>query len=130
MIVRMHFLTRPSTVERLRGVQCTLADREYDLVRLSLEAPDPERAQRTQDGETVTVPVDAEHLKFYGLVFEAVRGGFMATGYLIDLGHRMIADLSDLLRNPINFVSIRPRFHGQRRANKHEGVSRPGDVYV
>lgn len=136
------FLTLPSFVERLRGVQSVLVDTEYDLLLVTAETPErmEERidnllSQRGVDGIIVVsikptddqvirikrlgmpvVLVDARKSNLSRVVVDDISGGYLATRHLIELGHRRIAFLSDYLDNPFNFVSMSYRSEGYRRA--------------
>jgi LacI family transcriptional regulator len=52
-----------------------------------------------------------------------VAGGRTATQHLLDLGHRRIGYLSDLLDNPFNFTSSRDRYLGYRQALEAAGIA-------
>ena len=139
------WFTRPAEVERLRGVENTLAESDYDLVLYNVETPekrdtyfrDVPRSERA-DGvlivslsprdddvnrlEKSTVPValvDANHHSLTSLnrvITDDVAGGRLATEYLIQLGHRRIGYISDLLETPFNFTSSRDRLQGYQQA--------------
>ena len=136
------FFTRPSFVERLRGVEFALADSEYDLVLFNVETTDKRDAyfhdvprRERVDGMLIislsphdadvdrflqagvpTVLVDARHPRLSRAVIDDVAGGRLAVQHLIELGHRKIAYVSDQLENPFNFVSSRDRYEGYRQA--------------
>jgi DNA-binding LacI/PurR family transcriptional regulator len=142
------FLTLPSFVERLRGVQQVLADSEYDLVLVSAETPERiddrirnllrstqvdgaifvsihlsnTHLQALRRSNTATVLIDAYHAELNRVVVDDVSGGRAATCHLVDLGHRKIAFLSDYLENPFNFVSMHNRFLGYRQALDEAGI--------
>jgi len=142
------FFTRPSVVERLRGVEATLAESEYDLIVFNVEAverrdvcfrdvPRRERvdgvlimslAPRDKDvarfvrAGVPVVLVDASHPALSRAVTDDVAGGQMATQHLIDLGHRRIGYISDPLESPFNFTSSRDRFQGYRQALAAAGI--------
>jgi len=142
------FFTRPSFVERLRGIEYVLADSEYDLILfnvettarrdeyfhtvprreridglliISLSPRDAEVAHFLQAG-VPTVLVDARHPQLNRVVIDDVNGGYMATQHLISLGHRRIGYVSDQLENPFNFVSSRDRYEGYRQALAEAGI--------
>ena len=142
------FFTRPSYVERLRGIEATIADSEYDLILFNVETPakrdqyfrDVPRRERV-DGlmiislsprdedvdrflraQVPTVLLDARHPRMSRAVADDVSGGRMATQHLIDLGHRTIGYGSDLLENPFNFISSRDRYTGYRQALDAAGI--------
>jgi DNA-binding LacI/PurR family transcriptional regulator len=139
------FFTRPSAVERLRGIENTLAESDYDLVLYNVETPEKrdnyfravphrERADgvlilslspRDQDvaslarADVPVVLVDANHASLASLhrvITDDVAGGQVAVQHLIELGHRRIGYVSDPLENAFNFTSSRDRFEGYRRA--------------
>jgi LacI family transcriptional regulator len=139
------WFTRPAEVERLRGVENTLAESGYDLVLYNVETPEKRdaffhavpRSERA-DGVLIislsprdddvaqlarsTIPivlVDANHHSLTSLnrvITDDKAGGRLATEYLIQLGHRRIGYISDLLETPFNFTSSRDRLHGYRQA--------------
>lgn len=141
-------LTLPSFIERLRGVQFSLADSEYDLALFSALVPQKiesclnnllvgarvdgaiivsfqlkkEQIDRLLQSEIPVVLIDARHPKMDVVYVDDEAGGRMATQHLIDLGHRRIAFLSDYLENPFDFVSMRHRFSGYRQALEAVGI--------
>jgi DNA-binding LacI/PurR family transcriptional regulator len=142
------FFTRPSYVERLRGVEYLLADTEYDLILYNVEttarrdacfhnvprrkridglllvslSPRDDDASHFLESGVPTVLIDGHHPQFSRVVTDDVAGGHMATQHLIELGHQRIAFVSDYFENPFNFVSSRDRFTGYRQALKETGI--------
>jgi len=142
------FFTRPSFVERLRGVEAAIAESEYDLIVYNVEttakrdacfrevpashrvdglivislSPSDEDVARWAEAGVPTVLVDAHHPALSRVVVDDVAGGYMATQHLIELGHRRIAYISDPLINPFNFTSSRDRYQGYRRALADYGL--------
>lgn len=140
--VLLPFLTLPSYVERLRGVQQALEDSQYDLSLFSIESPEKvdrylnELAQNSRvDGAIIIsllpsdsqiqqfasaaipiVLVDAYHPEVSCVDIDDEAGGHLATSHLIELGHRKIGFLSDYLENPFKFTAMRKRFQGYRNA--------------
>ena len=143
--VLVPFFTRPSFIERLRGIENSLANSRYDLNiynvetvqrrdELLREIPRRERSDgviilslspRDQDialiarADVPIVLVDANHPSLTDLnrvVVDDINGGYSATRHLIDLGHRRIGYISDFLENPFNFTSNRDRYIGYQRA--------------
>jgi DNA-binding LacI/PurR family transcriptional regulator len=140
--IALPFLTLPSFTERLRGVQFVLADSEYDLALFSAEVPQKiesclsnllgrarvdgaiivsfqltdDQIERLLQSNIPVVLIDIRHPKMNIVYVDDVAGGRMATQYLIDLGHRRIAFLSDYLENPFDFVSMRNRYSGYCQA--------------
>ncbi|MDY6878147.1 MAG: LacI family DNA-binding transcriptional regulator [Chloroflexota bacterium] len=142
------FFTRPSFVERLRGVEYALADSEYDLILFNVEttarrddyfrsvprrervdgllvislSPHDADVEHFLQANVPTVLVDARHPRLSRAVVDDVAGGHLATQHLIDLGHRKIGYVSDCLKNPFNFVSSRDRYEGYRQALAEAGI--------
>ncbi len=150
------FFTRPSVVERLRGVEAAVAESEYDLIVYNVETPDkrdvyfrevPQR--RRIDGLIIislaptdedvryfvdagmpTVLVDAHHPQLNRIVVDDVEGGRLATQHLIELGHHKIGYISDPLDDPFNFTSSRDRYLGYRQALEQAGISPRSDYHL
>jgi DNA-binding LacI/PurR family transcriptional regulator len=145
------FFTRPAFVERLRGIESTLAESEYDLIIHNVEniekrdlyfrkVPRPERADgvliislppRDHDVQFLAqsavpiVLVDANHPSLTSLnrvVTDDVSGGRAATQHLIDLGHRRIGYISDPLESPFKFTASYDRYQGYRQALEAAGI--------
>jgi DNA-binding LacI/PurR family transcriptional regulator len=144
------FFTRPAFVERLRGIEHTLSDSEYDLIIFNVESAakrdtvfhDILRQERVDGlliislspGSTdvnrflrANVPTvlidDARHSQLSQVVVDDVNGGYLATQHLIELGHRKIGYVSDLFDNPFNFISSKNRYSGYRRALDEAEIS-------
>jgi len=139
------FFTRPAFVERLRGVEYTLADTPYDLVIYNVEdiakrdlyfrnipradradgvliislPPRDEDVQLLADSQIPIVLVDANHPSLTSLnrvVTDDMSGGRIATQHLIELGHRRIGYISDLFESPFKFTASYDRYLGYREA--------------
>lgn len=139
------FFTRPSFIERLRGIENSLAESEYDLIIYNVETverreslireiPRRERVDgviiialspRDEDipflsqADVPVVLVDTNHpslTMMNRVVVDDVEGGIIATQHLVDLGHRRIGYISDPLENPFNFTSSLFRFRGYLQA--------------
>jgi DNA-binding LacI/PurR family transcriptional regulator len=146
------FFTRPSAIERLRGIESTLAESEYDLNIYNVETvqrrdtcireiPRRERADgvliislspRDADipylanADVPIVLIDANHPSLTSLnrvIVDDVEGGQVATQHLIALGHRRIGYISDLLESPFNFTSSLYRHQGYRLALHSAGIA-------
>ena len=141
------YLTLPSYIERLRGVQYTLAASEYDLLIFSIDNPDQrnayfqdlsrksrvdgmlivslppndEEAEHFTRSSIPTVLIDADHPRLCRVVADDVEGGRIATRHLIELGHRKIAFLSHYLDSPFH-PSMRNRYQGYREALDEAGI--------
>lgn len=139
------FFTRPSAVGRLRGISTTLADTEYDLIVIDLEAPEQHEVyfsklargaqvdgvllislapgkeileQIIQTGTPlVLIDVNDPSLgDYHRVIVDDVEGGRIATEHLLGLGHRRIAYISDNFANSNYFTSSKHRFEGYRLA--------------
>ncbi len=148
------FLTRPSVVERLRGVEAALSGSGYDMVVYSAETVerrdrvfrDASRGHRV-DGlivvsirphdvevERITsaglplILIDAYHRLLPRVVIDDVQGGRLAARHLLELGHRRIGFIGDVPRTPFHFVSSRLRFQGVRSAMAAAGVPMDPDL--
>lgn len=152
--VILPFLTRPSAVERLRGIELTLASAGYDLIVFNIETverrdavfgdlPRPERVDgliivslsphaeeldRLDKSGLPTVLVDAHHRALPRVVADDVLGGRLAAQHLIGLGHRRIAFIGDIPRTPLAFTSSRLRLTGVRRAIAGAGLRLPSSL--
>lgn len=142
------FFTRPSIVERLRGIEALVAESDYDLVVYNVETPDRRDAcfrtvvashrvdglivihlaptdddvQRWAQARTPVILVDTRHPALHRVVIDDVAGGYLATRHLVELGHRRIAYISDWLDEPFHFTSSRDRLLGYQRALAEAGL--------
>lgn len=156
LAVIVPFFTRPSFVERLRGVEAAIAETEYDLILYNVEtvakrdtyfrevprrdridglliislSPRDADVARFAAANVPTVLVDANHLRLNRVIIDDVTGGHVATRHLIDLGHEKIAFLGDPYPNPFNFTSSHDRYTGYRRALAEAGIPFRPEYYV
>ena len=145
------FITRPSVVERLRGIEGALSTTSYDLVVFNVETPqrrdmvlrDLTRGERvdgmilvglTPDAETVasiersgipTVLIDAHDPRFSRVVSNDVDGARQAVEHLLRLGHRRIAFLGDLPQIAFSYPASKLRHRGVRIALRAAGLHLP-----
>jgi LacI family transcriptional regulator len=141
------YLTLPSYIERLRGVQHILADSEYDLMIFSIDnptqrnayfqdlsrksrvdgmlivslPPNDEEAEHFTRSSIPTVLIDADHPRLCRVIADDVEGGRMATRHLIELGHRRIAFLTHYLDTPFH-PSMKARYQGYREVLDDAGI--------
>lgn len=140
-VVAVYF-TRPSVVERLRGIESLIAGSGYDLMVYNVEtpsrrddcfrsmasasrvdglivislAPADEDVERWAAAGVPVVLIDTVHPALPCIVVDDISGGYCATQHLIGLGHRKIAFISDPIHSAFNFTSSRDRLEGMRRA--------------
>ena len=141
------YLTLPSYIERLRGVQHILANSEYDLMIFSVDnpaqrnayfqnlsrksrvdgmlivslPPDDEEVEHFAKSRIPTVLIDSGHPKLCCIVADDVEGGRMATRHLIGLGHRKIAFLTHYLNTPFH-PAMSYRYQGYREMLEEAGI--------
>jgi LacI family transcriptional regulator len=143
------FLTRPSVVERLRGIESGLVAAGLDMMAMNVESASrrdailrdvarPERidglilvsiaphedelARITPTGLPVVL-VDAHHRRLPRVVTDDVGGGRLAARHLIDLGHRRLGFVGDVPRPGFGFASSRLRLRGVEQALRTEGLA-------
>jgi DNA-binding LacI/PurR family transcriptional regulator len=143
------FFTRPSVVERLRGVSRVLAQTAYHLILFDVERPeqrseffhslagggrldglvcislapsDDEQAQLEAAGVPAVI-VDQGHERLPAVSTDDVEGGRLATAHLIGLGHERIAFLGDAEDDGHGFTSSARRRTGWSRALADAGLS-------
>ena len=150
------FFTRPSFVERLRGVEAALTENGYDLVLYNVETPEKrdavfhelpashrfdgllvvtlhpsdEDVARFKQAGVPVVLVDTFHPELTCVVIDDVKGGYMATRHLLELGHRRIGYISDPPETPFRFTASSYRFQGYYRALKEAGIPYRREFYV
>jgi DNA-binding LacI/PurR family transcriptional regulator len=134
----MPFLTLPSIVERLRGLQKALAPSEYDLIPFSVGTPEEreaylaslsnrsradgvliismpiteEQVRRFQEIGMPVVLIDSAHPAVRRIIVDNIAGGKLATDHLLELGHERIAFISDYLDTPFHFSAMLDRYKG------------------
>jgi DNA-binding LacI/PurR family transcriptional regulator len=140
------FFTRPSVMERLRGVSHVLASAGYQLVLFDVErpgqdsrsfgtlpggldgvlsislCPPPAELARFEAAGTPVVLVDYPHEQLPSIHTDDVAGGRMATEHLVALGHRRIAFVGDFEHNYQGFTSSAMRRAGYEQALTAAGL--------
>jgi DNA-binding LacI/PurR family transcriptional regulator len=145
------FITHPSFVERLRGVQLALQDQDdFNLILYNVTEPDRYHEQllaiieqAAVDGlliATLNVSSDQRDLLTEASIPfvtlgdactgalncispDNVRGGYMATQHLLELGHRCAAYVGDEFPNVYGFPTSELRYKGYLSALKEYGVA-------
>ena len=134
------FMTRPSVMERLRGIEVSLSTLGYDLVVFNVETLERRRGVlldllrgrrvdalivvglSPNDREVTTIErlgvptvlVDAFHPRLPRIVVNDVQGGRLAAAHLIALGHRRIAFMGDRAVIAFSYPASRLRHRGVR----------------
>lgn len=142
------FMTRPSVMERLRGIEIALSTLGYDLVVFNVEtlerrtgvlmellrghrvdglivvglSPNDREVATIERLNVPTVLVDAFHPRLSRIVVNDVQGGRLAAGHLIELGHRRIAFLGDVALISFSYPASRLRHRGVRSALSRAGL--------
>ncbi|HML20579.1 MAG TPA: LacI family DNA-binding transcriptional regulator [Aggregatilinea sp.] len=143
------FFTFPSFVERLAGIQDVLDGTDYDLTLYSIRSTAQLRRrlgalmlQNRVDGlfilalpisedETfsanpalpIVVVDDTVHVRRYPhLLIDNVRGGQMATEYLLQHGHTRLGFLGDRVDESFGFTSAQDRFKGFQNTLEAAGL--------
>ena len=144
------FFTRPSFVERLRGIDSVLDQSAYDVIVYNVETPErrnryinevprqdrsdgviivslpptDEDVQAFRRNQVPVVSVDALFPSLTSVGEDAILGGEQATQHLLDLGHEQIAYISDILNDPLAHGSNASLFRsiGYRRSLERAGI--------
>ncbi|GAB4443787.1 MAG: LacI family DNA-binding transcriptional regulator [Chloroflexi bacterium OHK40] len=144
------FFTRPSVVERLRGIELMLSASNYNLVVFNVEtverrdvclrdvprrdrtdgllvislSPRPQEVAMLRQTGVPVVLIDTVADGMAGVYVDDVAGGDLATCHLIELGHRRIGFVGDSLEEvqAFNFTSSRNRLRGYLQALERYGI--------
>jgi len=140
------FFTRPSVIERLRGVAPMLAAAGYQLVLFDVERPEqregvfrsvigrvdgllsislaPPKAdmRRLAAAGIPLVLVDQAHEELPSVIVDDVEGGRLATSHLLELGHRRIGFAGDTVDGVHGASASSRRCVGYQRALGDAGV--------
>ncbi|MCB0010735.1 MAG: LacI family DNA-binding transcriptional regulator [Anaerolineales bacterium] len=150
------FLTYPSYVDRIRGVESVFVETDYDFLIYNAESP--ERRQRylaevargerfdgsilmtlAPDEKTITrfrtrhlpcVVVEGVQPELNRVVIDNVYGGYLATKHLIDLGHTRIGYVTDYLESRFPSQPIYDRFIGYCQALEEADLPYRADYVV
>ena len=143
-------LTAPAFVDRLRGIQDVIESKEkFELTLYSCTSPErlKQKLDHIADMHTVEalIVVDLDvsedqraRLASAGVTLVSIsnaagsgpqvgiddeRGGYVATRYLLELGHKRIAYLGDVFPDPFGFKTSRNRYRGYVQALEDAGLS-------
>ena len=145
------FFTRPSVVERLRGIEGILTRYGYDLVVFNVEtldrrlaclrevprrdrydgviiislSPSSDEMTHLISSELPVVLIDAFAHTIPSVIINDMIGGELATQHLLDLGHRQIGFIGDPDKDPLNFnvTSSYNRHMGYINSLKRAGIA-------
>jgi LacI family transcriptional regulator len=149
------FFTAPSFIQRLRGVAETLSPGNYELVIYTVDSNDhfqgylsslpltgnldgliilslsvdDDQVRRLIDHGLPAVLIEYPHPKLNCVEIDDVEGGYMATTYLLEKGHRRIAFLGDTDLPEYSIHPVSMRLRGFRRALKEARIKVP-DTFV
>jgi DNA-binding LacI/PurR family transcriptional regulator len=151
------FLARPSSVERVRGIESALVTAGLDMMAMNVEsaarrdailrdiarperidglvlvsiAPHEDELARIALTGLPVVLVDAHHRRLPRVVTDDVGGGRIAAQHLLGLGHRRLGFVGDAPRPGFGFASSRLRLRGVEQALRTEGLAiREEDVVL
>jgi DNA-binding LacI/PurR family transcriptional regulator len=136
------YFTRPSFVDRMRGVEAAVTESEYDLVVFNAQtpqkrdvlfrsvsrrqrvdglliislSPSDEDVQQFRDMGVAAVLVDAQHPQLPRVVADHVAGGALAARHLLQLGHRRIACVAGSPDSSLESTSVYDRYRGYAEA--------------
>ena len=142
------FFTRPSFMERLRGVEAVMARLGRELVLYNVEtsaqrdhffrelplhrkvdgllifslSPDDAAARRFIELGTPVVLIDAYSPLLTSLVVNNVEGAYQAVKRLIELGHRQIGFINGEIEGNFKFNTANDRLIGLHRALGEAGL--------
>ena len=142
------FFTRPSFMERLRGVEAVIARLGRELVLYNVEtsaqrdhffrelplhrkvdglliislSPDDAVARRFRELGTPVVLIDAYSPLLTSLVVNNVEGAYQAVKRLIELGHRHIGFINGEIEGNFKFNTANDRLIGLHRALGEAGL--------
>lgn len=141
------FFTSPAQIKRLRGVMSVVSDSEYDISLFAIETikqrdkalqtvpirgridgllifsiqPSDDELRRIKQQKIPTVLVEVYQPDFHSIQIDEISAVKNAITYLIELGHRKIAYISEYLNEPFNTYS-QNRYQGYRQALEMAGI--------
>ncbi len=148
--VMVPFFTRPSAVERLRGISDVFEGTSFNLVVYSIESlrrreqyfrevprgdrvdgvivismsPSADDVRALTHSSLPVILLDAEHSSFISMLEDSAHGGALATQHLVGLGHRRIAFIGGPFVDPFNFARTpsTKRLEGYRQTLTDAGL--------
>jgi DNA-binding LacI/PurR family transcriptional regulator len=150
-VITQSFLNYYSFTERLRGIQQTLNERssDYELLLYTVSSLEHYQQQLSNIVQTRSVEgliiidlelsskqlqlLESSHIPFVGINHlqnqtwpcigtNNVAGGYLATKYLLSLGHEQIAYVGDTFIEDYTHNTSRERFDGYKQALEEAGV--------
>jgi DNA-binding LacI/PurR family transcriptional regulator len=146
------FFTRPSVMERLRGLAPVLAASGYQLILFDVEnaeqreaafrspigrvdglisislAPTRTELARLRAADVALVLVDQAHERLPSVLVDDVEGGRIATHHLLELGHTRIAFAGDTVDEVHGASASYRRCVGYQRALADAGMTPPPEL--
>ncbi len=148
------YMTRPSAVERLRGIESALAHAGYDMIVFNVETaerrdtiigsvarrervdglilvsltPHGPEIGRLRTAGLPTILLDGHHRSLPRVVVDDVAGGRLATEHLLSLGHVRLGFVGDAGQTAFRFTSSRLRLTGMRQAMAASGLPLPASL--
>ncbi len=144
------FITAPAFVDRLRGIQEVVeGELGFDLLLFSCRSPEryeptlariveqraveallvadlkisDEQAELLQKARIAAVSLSGLRGPVPYVGADDVRGAYLATRHLIELGHRKIGYVGDAFPDAFGFTTGQDRFNGYRKAMDEAGLS-------
>lgn len=143
------FFRNPSYLERIRGVESVLGERDFDMILFNAgsverrealfnniarlervdglliitHVPNNVETERFMRADVSIVLVDSRHPEFTHVVIDDVEAASTAVRHLISLGHSKIGFISDYLESAMNFLPVQDRFLGYYRTLEEAGIT-------
>jgi LacI family transcriptional regulator len=151
--VLIPFFTAPSFVQRLRGISEVLNQHDYELVIYPVDSYHREQSyletlpikntldgliivsqvfdktisNRLVDNNLATVVLEFFDPNFSTLEIDDVKGGYLATKYLLDKGFEKVAFIGGTFHPEFGVDPIAKRFIGYHQAMDEKGISIPSE---
>lgn len=154
--VLIPFFTEPSFVQRLRGIASVLNKKDYEMVVYPIDSKERSLSyleilpmRRTLDGliilsqvfdQTITkrlldnrletVTIEFQDPNFTSLEINDVKGGELATQFLIDKGYKRIAFVGGQKTPEFGIDPVKKRLMGYKKAIQTAGLEMPEEYLI